>query len=128
MNIDLNKLEQLARAARDEGEKTGETDWYSATGSPIICAMEQDLQLIAAASPAVVLELVRRLRAAEAKSGAANVMLQALQKSVALADSNKHVAELLGHKVERPPAMQAIYAECVAAIAIGVAAQGASHD
>jgi len=64
--IDLDKLEQVARAAHDEGEKTGETEWYSVTGGQNIFATTKDLQLIAAATPQVVLELVRRLRAAEA--------------------------------------------------------------
>lgn len=49
---------------------------------------------------------------------AAPYLLAALQKSIELADRNKRGAEVLGHKVTRPPEMQAVYDECVAAVAM----------
>lgn len=47
---------------------------------------------------------------------AAPDLLVALQNSIALADRNRDAMELLGHKVERPPEMQAVYDACVAAV------------
>ncbi len=44
-------------------------------------------------------------------------MLNALKEAIALADKNKAQAEANRFQVVRPPAMQAIYDKCVAAIA-----------
>lgn len=48
---------------------------------------------------------------------AAPELLEALQKSIALADSNRDAALALGREVIRPPEMQAVYERCVAAVA-----------
>jgi len=44
-------------------------------------------------------------------------LVAALENSIALADRNRNAMLLLGHKVERPPEMQAAYDKCVAAVA-----------
>ena len=49
---------------------------------------------------------------------AAPELLEALQDAVALADANRDSAALHGITLVRPPAMQAMYDKCVAAIAL----------
>lgn len=75
MTIDLDKLEQLARAAtpgpyqyRDDtsAQHLGSTVENEARAIVAMHTSLEDAAYIAAANPAVVLELVQRLRAAEA--------------------------------------------------------------
>lgn len=66
MTVDLDKLEQLARAAAEESksaEWTRERDWVEATDShAFVRPYAAAGRYILAANPAAVLELVERLR------------------------------------------------------------------
>ena len=81
MSIDLDKLEQLARAATPgpwSAEGDGAITWRGSTTSLAGCvakvtdpshpSAKNDAAFIAAANPAAVLELVQRLRAAERRN------------------------------------------------------------
>jgi hypothetical protein len=64
--IDVDKLEALAKAAADHGEKIGETSWYTESEFIVNMMMHPiDAELAEATTPDAILELcaeVRRLR------------------------------------------------------------------
>lgn len=61
MDIDLDKLEQAAKAAQEHGTALG-CDWF--TEQEASCNLDQaDAAFVAAASPLVVLELIKHVRA-----------------------------------------------------------------
>lgn len=63
MEIDLDKLEQAAKAAQEHGVALG-AEWF--TEQEAACNLDSaDAKFVAAASPLVVLELIGRVRAAE---------------------------------------------------------------
>lgn len=62
MTIDLDKLEQAARAVNDHSDAIGESSWYSADDDVMIFKPSPDLALIAELTPDAVLELIRQIR------------------------------------------------------------------
>jgi hypothetical protein len=117
MEIDLNKLEQLAAATRDGMAQLSWRDrdgWYDATDVAIDMGCgaaepmpECDRDFVAAANPAVVLELVRRLKAARGTTR----------------DEISHRAALLMHDAKVAGLQVTIDGEA----AVVRAAQGGSH-
>lgn len=63
--IDLDKLEALARAAAQHGDDIGEEEWYSTSENVSLSVGNPDLNLIAACSPVAVLALIALARAAQ---------------------------------------------------------------
>jgi hypothetical protein len=82
VTVDLDKLEQLARAAAEEtkgGDWKRERDWVEATDShAFVRPYPAAGRHILAANPAAVLELVQRLRTVEAKLAEKNAWIQVL--------------------------------------------------
>lgn len=104
MEIDLDELERLARAAHRP-----DIAWFTAEQANEMAVGNADCALIAAANPDVVLTLAGRLRAAELRANANASMLAGLQ-----AEHEQLRDDLDGAITER----EALRAECVRLIGL----------
>lgn len=103
--IDLDKLEQAAKASQEHSVATGSTWWE--IDDVAMFASEEDASFIVEASPDVVLELISRLRTAEENYQAATLrananaeMLKGLQSQSPAVMNVSAVAAVLACEIE----------------------------
>lgn len=142
MNIDLDKLEQVARAATPGPWASVHHAVVEANGGHLICPVSDtrgkyeyergNRDYIAALSPDVVIELVRRLRAAEADAA----RYRHLRDNMSFSTSAGEVPEM-GLRAWMPAPEHNPHADWVGerfdasvdrTVDAAIAAQGASHD